>query len=220
MNKEQANNIKVDTRLININTCKVGKLISLDDTSSYRYRIYEENERNSNWWNNLNDWYTKEQLKDILVSPLQAIILLQTNDFFDIRDKFVCEDNSDLKEIVKDDTKTIFIDTEGGFFIHCNNKCMKFVPHIKPFAKQDLKSGMVVVNSYSRIGHIILNSTRGDIIQYNNGYIDNLSNYDDNLVKICNNTEINKIYKLKDNYSFNNYDFNNELRYELLWSRE
>lgn len=219
MNKEQVKNIKIGDKLININTYNVGKLTNIDNTSSYRYRVYEKEDSFSYWWDNLDDWYTKEQLKDILVSPLQAINLLQSNDFFDIQDKFVCEDNGDLKEIVKDNTKTIYINTEGGFFIHCNNKCMKFVPHIKPFTKQDLKSGMIVVNSYGGIGHIILNSTRGDIIQYNNGYIDNLSDYDDNLVKNCDNTEINKIYKLKDNYSFNNYDFNDKIRYKLLWSR-
>ena len=227
MNKEQAKNLKIGDKLININTYSVGKFTNIDNDYSYRYRIYEKTKKDSYWWNNLDDWYTKEQLKDILVSPLQAINLLQSDDFFDNEDKFICEDDCNLKEIVKHntkrffvDTKGVFVDTKGEFFLYYNDKCMKFVPYIKPFTKQDLKSGMIVVNSYSGIGHIILNSTRGDIIQYNNGYIDNLSNYDDNLVKICDNTKINKIYKLKDNYSFNNYDFNDKIRYKLLWSRE
>ena len=219
MNKEQVKNLKIDTKLININTYSVGKLTNIDNTSSYRYRVYEKEDSFSYWWDNLDDWYTKEQLKDILVSPLQAINLLQSDDFFDIDDKFICEYDSNLKEIVKGNRKRVFVNTEGEFFLDNNDKCMKFVPHIKPFTKQDLKSGMIVVNSYGGIGHIILNSTRGDIIQYNNGYVDNLSDYDDNLVKNCDNTEINKIYKLKDNYSFNNYDFNDKVRYELLWSR-
>ena len=220
MNKEQAKNLKIGDKLININTYSVGELTNIDNTFSYCYKIYEEEKDASDLWININNWYTKEQLKDIIVSQLKAINLLQSNDFFDIQDKFVCEDNCNLKEIVKDNTKSIFINTEGGIFLHYDDKCMKFVPYTKPFTKKDLKSGMIVVNSYGGIGHIILNSTRGDIIQYNNGYIDNLSDYDDNLVKKCNDTKINKIYKLKDDYSFNNYDFNDKIRYELLWSRE
>ena len=213
MNKEQAKNIKIGTKLININTYSVGKLMNIDNESIHCYGIHEEKKTGLYWLTNLDDWYTKEQLKDILVSPLQAINLLQLDELFDIQDKFVCEDNCNLKEIVKDNTKVIFINTEGGFFLNYDDKCMKFVPYTKPFTKKDLRSGMIVVNSYGGIGHIILNSTRGDIIQYNNGYIDNLSDYDDNLVKNCDNTEINKIYKLKDNYSFNNYDFNDKIRY-------
>ena len=112
MNKEQAKNFKVGTRLININTCKVGKILSLDNI----YRIYEENGANSDWLNNLDNWYTKEQLKDILVSPLQAINLLQSDDFFNIGDKFIYEENCNLKEIVKENTQSIYINTEGGFF--------------------------------------------------------------------------------------------------------
>lgn len=220
MNKEQVKNLKMGDKLININTYKVGKLTNIDNNSWFTHEIYENEKNISDRLNNLDDWYTKEQLKDILVSPLQAINLLQSDDFFDIDDKFICEYDSNLKEIVKGNRKRVFVNTEGGVVLGYNDKCMKFVPHIKPFTKQDLKSGMIVVNSYGGIGHIILNSTRGDIIQYNNGYVDNLSDYDDNLVKNCDNTEINKIYKLKDNYSFNNYDFNDKLRYELLWSRE
>lgn len=220
MNKEQAKNLKIGTKLININTYIVGELTNIDNESSYCYRIYEKEDSYSYWWDNLDDWYTKEQLKDILVSPLQAINLLQSDDFFDIDDKFICEYDSNLKEIVKGNRKRVFVNTEGGVVLGYNDKCMKFKPYIKPFTKQDLKSGMIVVNSYGEIGHVILNSTRGDIIQYNNRYIDNLSNYDDNLVENCDNTKINKIYKLKDNYSFNNYDFNDKLRYELLWSRK
>ena len=220
MNKEQVKNLKIGDKLININTYSVGKITNIVNVPSYCYEIYEMDKMDSYWLNNLDNWYTKEQLKDIIVSPLQVFNLLQLDDFFDKQDKFVCEYNCNLKEIVKDDTKVIFINTEGGFFLNYNDKCMKFVPYIKPFTKQDLKSGMIVVNSYGGIGHVILNSTRGDIIQYNNGYIDNLSDYDDNLVKNCDNSKIDKIYKLKDNYSFNNYDFNNKIRYELLWSRE
>ena len=220
MNKEQAKNIKIGDKLININTYSVGELTNIDNESSYCYRIYEKEDSYSYWWDNLDDWYTKEQLKDILVSPLQAINLLQSDDFFDIDDKFICEYDSNLKEIVKGNRKRVFVNTEGGVVLGYNDKCMKFKPYIKPFTKQDLKSGMIVVNSYGEIGYIILNSTRGDIIQYNNGHIDNLSDYDDNLVENCDNTEINKIYKLKDNYSFNNYDFNDKVRYELLWNRE
>ena len=221
MNKEQVKNLKIGDKLININTYSVGKLTNIDNESSYCYRIYEKEDSYSYWWDNLDDWYTKEQLKDILVSPLQAINLLQSDDFFDIGDKFINTKDDNLMYITKDkcDCKRIFINTEGEFFLDYNDKCMKFKPYIKPFTKQDLKSGMIVVNSYGEIGYVILNSTRGDIIQYDNGHIDNLSDYDDNLVKNCDDTEINKIYKLKDNYSFNNYDFNDKLRYELLWSR-
>ena len=193
MNKEQAKNIKIGDKLININTYSVGELTNIDNESSYCYRIHEKEDSYSYWWVNLDDWYTKEQLKDILVSPLQAINLLQLDEFFDNEDKFINTKDDNLIYVTKDkcDCKRIFINTEGEFFLDYNDKCMKFVPYIKPFTKQDLKSGMIVVNSYSRIGHIILNSTRGDLIQYYNGYIDNLSDYDDNLVKNCNNTKIN-----------------------------
>ena len=222
MNKEQVKNLKIGDKLININTYSVGKLTNIDNESIHCYRIYEEEKDTSDLWITLNNWYTKEQLKDILVSPLQAINLLQLDEFFDNEDKFINTMDDNLIYVTKDkcDCKRIFINTEGEFFLDYNDKCMEFKPYIKPFTKQDLKSGMIVVNSYGEIGHVILNSTRGDIIQYNNGYIYNLSDYDDNLVKNCNNTKINKIYKLKDNYSFNNYDFNDKVRYELLWSRE
>lgn len=219
MNKEQAKNLKTGDKLINIKTYNVGKLKNIVNESSYCYEIYEIG---SYWWGTLDDWYTKDQLKEIKVTPLQAVNLLQ-NDIFEINDKFTINHINGNTDIIKtNDGIKIVSDSEmlNSYTMSSTQNCCIFKPYIKPFTKQDLKSGMIVVNSYSRIGHIILNSTRGDIIQYNNGYIDNLSNYDDNLVKICNNTKINKIYKLKDNYSFNNYDFNDKLRYELLWSRE
>lgn len=221
MNKEQANNIKVGTRLININTCSVGKLTS-NFKSSYCYRIYKNEKNTSDCWNELDDWYTKDQLKEIKVTPLQAVNLLQ-NDIFEINDKFTINYINGNTDIIKtNDGIEIVSDSEmlNSYTISSTQNCCIFKPYIKPFTKQDLKSGMIVVNSYGEIGHVILNSTRGDIIQYNNGHIDNLSDYDDNLVENCDNTEINKIYKLKDNYSFNNYDFNDKVRYELLWSRE
>ena len=209
MNKEQANNIKVDTKLININTCSVGKLTFLHDTSSYRYRIYEKTKEDSYWWDNLNDWYTKEQLKDILVSPLQAINLLQSNDFFDIKDKFVCEDNGDLKEIVKDNTKTIYINTEGGFFIHCNNKCMKFVPHIKSFTKKDFKNGMKIETECELEGIVLLNTPVGDIIKFKNTFTP-LDYYNDSLENDLY-PNINKVYTLSEEGESYNY--------KLLWER-
>ena len=222
MNKEQAKNIKVGTKLININTCKVDELANIGDKCSYRYRIYENEKDTSDLWNNLDDWYTKEQLKEIKVTPLQAVNLLQ-NDIFEINDKFTINYINGNTDIIKTNNGIEIISDSNMFnsyTISNTQKCCIFKPYIKPFTKQDLKSGMIVINSDNGIGHIILNSTIGDIIQYNNGYIDNLSNYDDNLVKNCDNSKIDKIYKLKDNYSFNNYDFNDKIRYELLWSRE
>ena len=222
MNKEQAKNLEIGTKLINIDTCKVGKLTNIVNASSYCYEIYEMDKMGSYWWGKLDDWYTKDQLKEIKVTPLQAVNLLQ-NDIFEINDKFTINHINGNTDIIKtNDGIKIVSDSEmlNSYTMSSTQNCCIFKPHIKPFQKSDLKSGMIVVNSYGEIGHIILNSTRGDIIQYNNGYIDNLSNYDDNLVKNCDKSKINKIYKLKDNYSFNNYDFNDKIRYKLLWIRE
>ena len=87
MNKEQAKNLKIGDKLINIDTCKVGKLTNIGNASSYCYGICGKEKEDSYWWNNLDDWYTKEQLKEIKVTPLQAVNLLQ-NDIFEINDKF------------------------------------------------------------------------------------------------------------------------------------
>ena len=219
MELEEFKNLKDDELVINIKTYEFGTPYMISGDYPYVIKI---NERKTIMYDSCKDLYTKEQLKEIKVTSLQAVNLLQLDDFFDKEDKFICcNDYYNLKEIVKCNEKGIFVDTEEeDFLLDYNNKCMKFVPHIKPFTKKDLKSGMIVVNSSNEIGNIILNSIQGDIIQYNYGYIDDLSTYNDDLVKNCNNSKIDKIYKLKDNYSFNNYDFNDKIRYELLWSRE
>ena len=145
------------------------------------------------------------------------------NDIFEINDKFTINYINGNTDIIKtNDGIEIVSDSEilNSYTISSTQNCCIFKPYIKPFTKKDLISGMIVINSDNKIGNVILNSTRGDIIQYNCGYIDNLSDYDYNLVKNCDNSKIDKIYKLKDNYSFNNYDFNDKIRYELLWSRE
>ena len=219
MKLEEFKKLKGDELVINIKENEFGT--SYVSTGDYQY-VLKVNESKTIMYNSCKDLYTKEQLKEIKITPLQAVNLLQ-NDAFEINDKFTINSINGNTDIIKtNDGIEIVSDSEmlNSYTISSTQNCCIFKPYIKPFTKQDLKSGMIVVNSYSEIGHIILNSTRGDIIQYNNGYIDNLSNYDDNLVKNCDNSKIDKIYKLKDNYSFNNYDFNDKLRYELLWSRE
>ena len=88
MNKEQAKNIKVGTKLINIKTYSVGKLTDINNEYSYYYTIYENEKNDSYLWGSLDGWYTKEQLKEIKVSSLQAVNLLQNGDFFEIGDSF------------------------------------------------------------------------------------------------------------------------------------
>lgn len=211
MNKEQAKNLEIGDKLININTYSVGELTNIGNSSSYCYRIYEENECNSDWWNDLDNWYTKEQLKDILVLPLQAINLLQSDDFFDKEDKFICcNDYCNLKEIVRCNGKEIFVDTEGNFLLDYNDKCMKFVPHIKPFTKKDLRSGMKVKTGSGLEGIILFNTSVGDIIKWENTFTP-LDCYNDSL-ESDSHSNINKVYTLsreEDEFYY----------YKLLWER-
>ena len=211
MNKEQAKNLKIGDKLININTYKVGELKNISNESSYCYGIYWNDKKDSCCCNKIDNWYTKEQLKDILVSPLQAIILLQTNDFFDIRDKFICDDYCDLKEIIKDNYgKVIFVDTEGGFSLDYNKKCMKFIPYIKPFTKKYLRTGMKVKDECELEGIVLLNTSIGDIIKWENTFTP-LDGYNDSL-ESCSHPNINKVFTLsEDRCKFYNY--------ELLWER-
>ena len=210
MNKEQANNIKVGTRLININTCSVGKLTFLHDTSSYRYRIYEKTKEDSYWWDNLDDWYTKEQLKDILVSTLQAMNLLQSDDFFDIDDKFINIKDDNLIYVTKDNCeKRIFVNTGGEFFLDYNDKCMKFVPYTKPFTKKDLKNGMKVKTECGLEGIILLNTPVGNVIKYEDTFTP-LSYYNNSLESYLR-PNINKVYTLSEEGESYNY--------KLLWER-
>ena len=216
MELEEFKKLKGDELVINIKENEFGTPYVA--TGDYQY-VLKVNESKTMMYNSCKDLYTKEQLKEIKVSSLQAVNLLQNDDFFEIGDSFEGL-NGDKIIKQKDGIQIILNQKYDDVLLSSNSKDMIFKPYTKPFTKQDLKSGMIVINSDNGIGHIILNSIKGDIIQYNCGRIDNLSDYNDNLVKNCNDTKINKIYKLKDNYSFNNYDFNDKLRYELLWSRE
>ena len=212
MNKEQAKNLEVGTKLINIDTCKVGELKNIDFNFTYCCKIYEKRKDNSYWLNNLDDWYTKEQLKDILVSPLQAINLLQSDDFFDIDDKFICEYDSNLKEIVKGNRKGVFVNTEGGFILDYNNKCMKFVPYIKPFTKKDLRSGMKVKDECELEGIVLFNTSVGDIIKWENTFT-LLDRYNDSLESDLY-LNINKVYTLSEEEEGKLF-----YNYKLLWER-
>lgn len=213
MNKEQAKNLKVGTKLININTCKVGKFLSLDNISNYCYRIYEDKKENSYWLDKLDDWYTKEQLKDIPVSPLQAINLLQLDEFFDINDKFINTKDNNLIDITKYKYggKAIYINTDGGIFLHYNDKCMKFVPRIKPFTKKDLRSGMKVKTGSGLEGMILFNTSVGDIIKWENTFT-LLDRYNDSLESDLY-LNINKVYTLSEEEGKLFYN------YKLLWER-
>lgn len=210
MNKEQAKNLEIGDKLININTYSVGKLTNINNNSWFTHEIYENEKNILDRWNNLDDWYTKEQLKDILVSPLQAINLLQSDDFFDIDDKFICEYDSNLKEIVKGNRKRVFVNTEGGVVLGYNDKCMKFKPYIKPFTKQDLKSGMKVKTGSGLEGIILFNTSVGDIIKWENTFTP-LDCYNDSL-ESDSHSNINKVYTLsreEDEFYY----------YKLLWER-
>ena len=219
MKLEEFKKLKGDELVINIKENEFGT--PYVTTGDYQYAL-KVNESKTIMYNSCKNLYTKEQLKEIKITPLQAVNLLQ-NDAFEINDKFTINSINGNTDIIKTNNGIEIVSDSNMFnsYVISNiQKCCIFEPYVKPFTKQDLKSGMIIVNSYNEIGYIILNSTKGHIIQYNCGRIDNLSDYDDNLVKNCDNSKINKIYKLKDDYSFNNYDFNDKIRYELLWSRE
>lgn len=216
MELEEFKNLKDDELVINIKTYEFGTPYMI--SGDYPY-VINVSKKETIMYDSCKDLYTREQLKEIKVSSLQAVNLLQNDDFFEIGDSFEGL-NGDKIIKQKDGIQIILNQKYDDVLLSSNSKNMTFKPYIKPFTKQDLKSGMIVVNSSNEIGNIILNSIKGDIIQYNCGHIDNLSDYDDNIVKNCDNSKIDKIYKLKDNYSFNNYDFNDKIRYELLWSRE
>lgn len=219
MKLEDFKKLKDDELVINIKENEFGT--PYVSTGDYQY-VLKVNESKTIMYNSCKDLYTKEQLKEIKITPLQAVNLLQ-NDAFEINDKFTINSINGNTDIIKTNNGIEIVSDSNMFnsyTISITQKCCIFESYTKPFTKQDLKSGMIVINSDNGIGHIILNSTKGDIIQYNCGHIDNLSDYDDTLVKNCDNSKIDKIYKLKDNYSFNNYDFNDKIRYELLWSRE
>ena len=55
MNIEQAKNLKIGDKLININTYSVGELTNIDNESNYCYKIYEEEKDTSDWWTTLDD---------------------------------------------------------------------------------------------------------------------------------------------------------------------
>ena len=213
MNKEQAKNLEIGDKLININTCSVGKLTFLHDTYSYRYRIYEKTKEDSYWWNNLDDWYTKEQLKEIKVTPLQAVNLLQ-NDIFEINDKFTINHINRNTDIIKtNDGIEIVSDGEilNSYTISSTQNCCIFKPHIKPFTKKDLKNGMKVKTKNGLEGIILFNTPVGDIIKWENTFT-LLDRYNDSLESDLY-LNINKVYTLSEEEGelFDNY--------KLLWER-
>ena len=212
MNKEQAKNLKVGTKLININTYKVGELKNIDNESSYCYEIYEMDKMGSYWWGKLDDWYTKDQLKEIKVTPLQAVNLLQ-NDIFEINDKFTINHINGNTDIIKtNDGIEIVSDGEilNSYTISSTQDCCIFKPYIKPFTKQDLKSGMIVKTGSGLEGIILFNTSIGDIIKWGNIFTP-LDCYNDSL-ESDSHSNINKVYTLsREEDEFYNY--------KLLWER-
>ena len=213
MNKEQAKNLKIGTKLINIDTCKVGELANISDKCSYRYRIYENEKEKLYWCNNLDDWYTKEQLKEIKVTPLQAVNLLQ-NDIFEINDKFTINYINRNTDIIKtNDGIEIVSDGEilNSYTISSTQNCCIFKPHIKPFTKKDLKNGMKVKTENGLEGIILFNTPIGDIIKWENTFT-RLDRYNDSLESDLY-LNINKVYTLSEEEGelFDNY--------KLLWER-
>ena len=212
MNKEQAKNIKIGTKLININTYSVGKLMNIDNESIHCYGIHEEKKTGLYWLTNLDDWYTKEQLKEIKVTPLQAVNLLQ-NDIFEINDKFTINYINRNTDIIKtNDGIEIVSDGEilNSYTISSTQNCCIFKPHIKPFTKQDLKSGMIVKTGSGLEGIILFNTSIGDIIKWGNIFTP-LDCYNDSL-ESDSHSNINKVYTLsREEDEFYNY--------KLLWER-
>ena len=211
MNKEQAKNLKIGDKLININTYIVGELKSLDFTG-YCYTIYEKKKNDSYWLTNLDDWYTKDQLKEIKVTPLQAVNLLQ-NDIFEINDKFTINYINWNTDIIKtNDGIEIVSDGEilNSYTISSTQDCCIFKPYIKPFTKQDLKSGMIVKTGSGLEGIILFNTSIGDIIKWGNIFTP-LDCYNDSL-ESDSHSNINKVYTLsREEDEFYNY--------KLLWER-
>ena len=212
MNKEQAKNLEIGDKLINIDTCKVGKLTNIVNESSYCYEIYEMDKIGSYWWGKLDDWYTKDQLKEIKVTPLQAINLLQ-NDIFEINDKFTINHTNGNTDIIKtNDGIEIISDGEilNSYTISSTQNCCIFKPHTKPFTKKDLRSGMIVKTRSGLEGIILFNTSIGDIIKWGNIFTP-LDCYNDSL-ESDSYTNINKVYTLseEDGESYN---------YKLLWER-
>ena len=212
MNKEQAKNLKIGTKLININTYSVGKLMNIDNESIHCYGIHEEKKTGLYWLTNLDDWYTKEQLKEIKVTPLQAVNLLQ-NDIFEINDKFTINYINRNTDIIKtNDGIEIVSDGEilNSYTISSTQNCCIFKPHIKPFTKQDLKSGMIVKTGSGLEGIILFNTSIGDIIKWGNIFTP-LDCYNDSL-ESDSHSNINKVYTLsREEDEFYNY--------KLLWER-
>ena len=212
MNKEQAKNIKIGTKLININTYSVGKLMNIDNESIHCYGIHEEKKTGLYWLTNLDDWYTKEQLKEIKVTPLQAVNLLQ-NDIFEINDKFTINYINRNTDIIKtNDGIEIVSDGEilNSYTISSTQDCCIFKPYIKPFTKQDLKSGMIVKTGSGLEGIILFNTSIGDIIKWGNIFTP-LDCYNDSL-ESDSHSNINKVYTLsREEDEFYNY--------KLLWER-
>ena len=213
MNKEQAKNLEIGDKLINIDTCKVGKLTNIVNASSYCYEIYEMDKMGSYWWGKLDDWYTKDQLKEIKVTPLQAVNLLQ-NDIFEINDKFTINYINRNTDIIKtNDGIEIVSDGEilNSYTISSTQNCCIFKPHTKPFTKKDLRSGMKVKTKNGLEGIILFNTPVGDIIKWENTFT-LLDRYNDSL-ESDSYLNINKVYTLSEEEGelFDNY--------KLLWER-
>ena len=213
MNKEQAKNLEIGDKLINIDTCKVGKLTNIVNASSYCYEIYEMDKMGSYWWGTLDDWYTKDQLKETKVTPLQAVNLLQ-NDIFEINDKFTINHINRNTDIIKtNDGIEIVSDGEilNSYTISSTQNCCIFKPHIKPFTKKDLKNGMKVKTENGLEGIILFNTPVGDIIKWENTFT-LLDRYNDSLESDLY-LNINKVYTLSEEEGelFDNY--------KLLWER-
>ena len=212
MNKEQAKNLKIGDKLINIDTCKVGKLTNIVNESSYCYEIYEMDKMGSYWWGKLDDWYTKDQLKEIKVTPLQAVNLLQ-NDIFEINDKFTINYINWNTDIIKtnDGIEIVsYSEMLNSYTISSTQDCCIFKPYIKPFTKQDLKSGMIVKTGSGLEGIILFNTSIGDIIKWGNIFTP-LDCYNDSL-ESDSHSNINKVYTLsREEDEFYNY--------KLLWER-
>ena len=212
MNKEQAKNIKIGTKLINISTYSIGKLINIDNESIHCYGIHEEKKTGLHWLTNLDDWYTKDQLKEIKVTPLQAVNLLQ-NDIFEINDKFTINYINWNTDIIKtnDGIEIVsYSEMLNSYTISSTQDCCIFKPYIKPFTKQDLKSGMIVKTGSGLEGIILFNTSIGDIIKWGNIFTP-LDCYNDSL-ESDSHSNINKVYTLsREEDEFYNY--------KLLWER-
>ena len=186
--------------------------MNIDNESIHCYGIHEEKKTGLYWLTNLDDWYTKEQLKEIKVTPLQAVNLLQ-NDIFEINDKFTINYINRNTDIIKtNDGIEIVSDGEilNSYTISSTQNCCIFKPHIKPFTKQDLKSGMIVKTGSGLEGIILFNTSIGDIIKWGNIFTP-LDCYNDSL-ESDSHSNINKVYTLsREEDEFYNY--------KLLWER-